>query len=199
MVKSNSADYLFVQAQKVLRGSKEGDSIAVNGVCLTIISLPKEGFSVGVMPETLSRSNLGKLHHGDHVNLERAVTPDTRLGGHFVLGHVDDMGGVESITSVGTSSRIMHISAPQKLMPYMVEKGFVAVDGLSLTIVSVGGNFFTVSLVPYTLDHTTMRMKKPHDLVNLEVDILAKYVERLKGKINNELTPDFLREYGFAQ
>ena len=197
MVKSSSADHLFVQAQEVLKGSKRGDSIAINGVCLTIISLSKVGFEVGVMPETISRSNLGKLHNGDHVNLERAVTPDTRLGGHFVLGHIDDMGVVESIIPVGTSS-MMHISAPQKLMPYMVEKGFIAVDGLSLTIVSVGSNFFTVSLVPYTLDHTTMRMKNFHDLVNLEVDILAKYVERLKKKIDNELTPDFLKEYGFA-
>jgi len=197
VVKSSSADHLFVQAQEVLKGSKRGDSIAINGVCLTIISLSKVGFEVGVMPETISRSNLGKLHHGDHVNLERAVTPDTRLGGHFVLGHIDDMGVVESIIPVGTSS-MMHISAPQKLMPYMVEKGFIAVDGLSLTIVSVGSNFFTVSLVPYTLDHTTMRMKNFHDLVNLEVDILAKYVERLKKKIDNELTPDFLKEYGFA-
>jgi riboflavin synthase len=182
----------------VLNGTKMGDSIAVNGVCLTVISLIQDNFSVDLMPETLRCSNLGQLHYGDKVNLERALAVGSRLGGHLVLGHVDDMGTVESATLEG-SARIMRIAAPLKLMSYIVPKGFIAVDGVSLSIVDVDAFSFTISLAAYTLEHTTLGGRTVGDMVNLEVDIIARYVERLNEVRNQGLTVDFLKEYGFAR
>jgi riboflavin synthase len=181
----------------VLEGMKVGDSIAVNGVCLTVVSLENRGFSVNVMPETLRCTNLGRLHYSDQVNLERALVLGGRLGGHLVLGHVDDTGEVRDVTSE-EAARIMKISAPAKLMPYMVDKGFITVDGVSLTIVDFDDFSFVVSLVAYTMEHTTLGRKRPGDVVNLEIDILAKYVECLKERKRQSLNFEFLREYGFV-
>lgn len=197
IVKVASRDRLALEAHKVLEGTKVGDSIDVNGVCLTIISLENRGFSVNVMPETLRCTNLGNLHYGDHVNLERALVCGGRLGGHLVLGHADDTGEITDITSE-EAAHMMRISAPPKLMPYMVNKGFIAVDGVSLTIVGFDGLFFFVSLVTYTMEHTTLGRKRPSDIVNLEADIIAKYVEGLKERKKQSLDFEFLREYGFV-
>jgi riboflavin synthase len=193
-------DRLRIEAHEVLEGTKVGDSIAVNGVCLTVVSLQDHGFSVDVMPETLRRSNLGGLRYGDQVNLERALSLAGRLGGHVVLGHVDDTGAVLEVSSK-EAPRVMKISAPGELMPYMVDKGFVAVDGVSLTIVEVDDFSFVVSLVAYTLENTTLGRKRPGDAVNLEADVIAKYLSRLVGMKQRKeqgLSVELLEQYGFA-
>jgi riboflavin synthase len=197
IVKETSRDRLAFEAHKVLEGTKVGDSIAVNGVCLTVVSLENQGFSVNVMPETLHCTNLGRLHYSDQVNLERALVLGGRLGGHLVLGHVDDTGEVMDVSSEETA-RIMRVSAPAKLMPYIVDKGFIAVDGVSLTIADLDDFSFVVSLVAYTMEHTTLGRKRPGDVVNLEADIIAKYVENLKERKRQSLNIEFLREYGFV-
>ena len=197
IVKVASRDRLAFEAHKVLEGTKVGDSIDVNGVCLTIISLENRGFSVNVMPETLRCTNLGSLHYGDQVNLERALVYGGRLGGHLVLGHADDTGEITDINSE-EAAHIMRISAPPKLMPYMVNKGFIAVDGVSLTIVDFDGLSLFVSLVTYTMEYTTLGRKRPGDIVNLEADIIAKYVENLKERKRQSLNFEFLKEYGFV-
>jgi riboflavin synthase len=198
VVKETSQDHLAFEAHKVLDGTEVGASIAVNGACLTVVSLENRGFSVDVMPETLRCTNLGGLHYNDQVNLERALALGERLGGHLVLGHVDDMGEVMEVTTEETA-HIMRISAPAKLMPYIVDKGFIAVDGVSLTIVDFDVFSFVVSLVAYTTGYTTLGRRKPGDTVNLETDIIAKYVERLKERRTQGLTFEFLREYGFVE
>jgi len=197
IVKETSRDRLAFEAHKVLEGIKVSDSIAVNGVCLTVVSLENHGFSGNVMPETLRCTNLGSLHYNDQVNLERALVLGGRLGGHLVLGHVDDTGEVTDVTSE-EAAHIMRISVPAKLMPYIVDKGFIAVDGISLTIVDFDDFFFVVSLVAYTMEHTTLGRKRPGDIVNLEADIIAKYVENLKERKRQSLNFEFLREYGFV-
>lgn len=196
LVREAGSRKLTIEASKVLKDTSAGDSVAVNGVCLTISSLTNNCFSVHVMPETLRRSNLGELRYADKVNLERALTMGGRMGGHLMLGHVDDVGRIEAITPEEEAS-IMEISAPAGLISHMVTKGFIAVDGISLTIVNVNDYSFTVSLVDFTLGHTTLKDKRPHRIVNLEVDIIAKYVERLTERQSNTLTLDFLSEYGF--
>ncbi len=197
IVKETSQDRLAFEAHKVLEETKVGDSIAANGVCLTVISLENRGFGVNVMPETLRCTNLGRLHYNDQVNLERALVLGGRLGGHLVLGHVDDTGEVMDVTTEETA-HLMRISAPARLMPYIVDKGFIAVDGVSLTIVDFDDFSFVVSLVTYTMEHTTLGRKNPGDIVNLEADILAKYVEGLKERKKQSLNLEFLREYGFV-
>jgi riboflavin synthase len=197
IVKATSRDRLTFEAHKVLEGMKVGDSIAVNGVCLTVVSLENRGFSVNVMPETLRCSNLGRLHYSDQVNLERALVLGGRLGGHLVLGHVDDMGEVMDVTGE-EAARIMRISAPAKLMPYIVDKGFIAVDGISLTVIDLDDFSFVVSLVAYTMEHTTLGEKRPGAVVNLEADVIAKYVENLKERKRQSLNFEVLREYGFV-
>jgi len=197
IVKEVSQDRLAFEAHKVLEGTKVGDSMAVNGVCLTVVSLENHGFSVNVMPETLRCTNLGRLHYSNQVNLERALVVGGRLGGHLVLGHVDDTGEVIDVTSEETA-RIMRVSASAKLMPYIVDKGFIAVDGVSLTIVDLDDFSFIVSLVAYTMENTTLGRKRPGDIVNLEADVIAKYVECLKERKRQSLNLEFLREYGFV-
>jgi riboflavin synthase len=198
IVKETSRDRLAFEAHKVFEGTKVGDSIAVNGVCLTVVSLDNRGFGVNVMPETLRCTNLGGLHYNDQVNLERALVLGGRLGGHLVLGHVDDTGEVMTVTTEETA-HIMRISAPAKLMPYIVDKGFIAVDGVSLTVVDLDDFSFVVSLVAYTMEHTTLGRRRPGDIVNLETDIIAKYVENLKERKRQSLSFEFLREYGFVE
>ena len=173
-----TANGMTVRAEKVLSDLKPGDSIAVNGACLTAVTLDETGFSVDLSPETMRRTALGDLAAGRPVNLERALAAGDRMGGHIVQGHVDDTGSV-AFTEPEGDSTIFGIAAPPRLMPYIVEKGFIAVDGISLTVVKVENAAFTLAVIPYTLRHTNLAALSPGDRVNLEADILAKYVENL--------------------
>jgi riboflavin synthase len=161
-----------------LEGLAEGDSVAVNGVCLTATSVGGGGFTADVMEETLRRTALGRLGAGDRVNLELALRPSDRLGGHIVQGHVDGTGVVESVTEEGFA-RTVRIAAPSELLRYVIEKGSIAVDGVSLTVTEVDGDGFGVSLIPETLERTNLGELESGRQVNLEVDVLAKYVEKL--------------------
>ena len=169
---------LSIASRHALQELAIGDSISVNGACLTITSIEEEVFSVDVMPETLRCTNLADLKPGDPVNLEKPLTLSSRLGGHIMQGHVDGRGRVLSVTPEG-DAMIMEIEAPVDLMRYIVAKGFIGVDGASLTVMDRREGTFTVSLVSYTWENTTLRERNPNDWVNLEVDILAKYVEQL--------------------
>ena len=154
------------------------DSVSVNGACLTVTEVVGGAFSVDTVPETLRRTNLGALYPGAPVNLERPMRADGRFGGHVVQGHVDATGAVVSITTEG-ESRLFKFEAPPSVMRYVVEKGFIAVDGTSLTVVSCSHRAFSVAIVPYTWENTVLGSRKVGDAVNLEADIMAKYVERL--------------------
>jgi riboflavin synthase len=158
----------------------EGDSVAVNGVCLTATGVEDGGFTADVMEETLRRSSLGALGPGSRVNLELPLRAADRLGGHFVQGHVDGVGTVREVREEGFS-RVVAVEADSELLRYVVEKGSIAVDGVSLTVSGLDGDGFEVSLIPETLERTTLGGVQPGDEVNLEVDVLAKYVERLVG------------------
>ncbi|MEV7389361.1 MULTISPECIES: riboflavin synthase [unclassified Streptomyces] len=162
----------------VTQGAQHGDSIAVNGVCLTVVEHEGDEFTADVMAETLQRSSLGALGVGSRVNLERPTAVGSRLGGHIVQGHVDGTGQVLARTP-SENWEIVKVSLPADLARYVVEKGSITVDGISLTVVEAGPDYFTVSLIPTTLDLTTLGRKQPGDPVNLEVDVVAKYVERL--------------------
>jgi riboflavin synthase len=155
-----------------------GDSIAVNGVCLTVAELLDGAFTFGLAPETLARTNLGDLKAGDGVNLERSMAPDGRFGGHFVQGHVDGTGVLASRVPDGDSLRIA-VQTPPTLLRYVVPKGYIAVDGTSLTVIDVAEDRFTFMLVAYTQQHIVLPRRPPGSRVNLEVDVIAKYVERL--------------------
>ncbi|HIF43554.1 MAG TPA: riboflavin synthase [Dehalococcoidia bacterium] len=173
---SNNA--MTVQASKVTEDLKLGDSIAVNGTCLTAVNFSRTDFSVDLSPETMRRTSLGQLSEGSPVNLERALLASDRMGGHIVQGHVDGTGRVMS-SRVDGDSIIFHIRVPKRLNPYIVEKGFIAVDGISLTVVKRGASSFTLAVIPYTLKNTNLASVSIGDRVNLEADILAKYVENL--------------------
>jgi riboflavin synthase len=195
-VKLIQSGKLAITAGKVLEGTELGSSMAVNGTCLTVTDFDSHSFSVGVQPETLRRTNIGFLKVGDEVNLERPMMMGGRLGGHLVQGHIDDTGKVISIRHE-RESILMGFSMPHRLMRYIAVKGFIAVDGLSLTVVELGKDTFTVSLVAFTQSHTTISKRKVGDIVNIEVDIIAKYVESLT-KTSEGITHDFLKEHGFA-
>jgi len=169
---------MTVQASKVTEDLKLGDSIAVNGTCLTAVNFSRTEFSVDLSPETMRRTSLGQLSEGSPVNLERALLASDRMGGHIVQGHVDGTGRVMS-SRVDGDSIIFRIRAPKRLNPYIVEKGFIAVDGISLTVVKRGASSFTLAVIPYTLKNTNLASVSIGDRVNLEADILAKYVESL--------------------
>jgi riboflavin synthase len=169
---------LSVRAGTVLEGTALGDSIAVDGCCLTVADVDGDVWTADVMQETLGRTTLGARRTGDRVNLERAVTAGTRLGGHLVQGHVDGVGTVLSRTP-GEHWEVVEVSLPDDLGRYLVEKGSVTVDGVSLTVVDAGTDRFTVSLIPETLARTTLGARGPGERVNLEVDVIAKHVERL--------------------
>ncbi|MCQ4041064.1 riboflavin synthase [Streptantibioticus rubrisoli] len=164
----------------VTQDAKHGDSIAVNGVCLTVVETADGAFTADVMAETLHRSSLGALRTGSRVNLERPMALGGRLGGHLVQGHVDGTGTIVERTPA-EHWEIVKVSLPKELSRYVVEKGSITVDGISLTVVEAADDYFTVSLIPTTLSLTTLGIKQPGDPVNLEVDVLAKYVERLLG------------------
>ena len=195
-VTSAQAGSLVIAANDVLPGIERGNSIAINGVCLTVTDFDTNSFSVDVMPETLKRTNLGLLSAGDRVNLERPVALGERLGGHLVQGHVDDTGRVASVIwDAGTM--LIRFEGPPEVMRFTVEKGFIAVDGVRLTITTKDASSFWVSVVDYTQKHTTLGSKQVGDLVNLEVDIIAKYVEQLSQAHSTGITVDFLEEHGF--
>jgi riboflavin synthase len=198
IIKEVSPHHLVIQADKVLEGIQIGDSIAINGVCLTVTTLMKNCFDVDIMMESLRRTGLGKLHYGDNVNLERALTMDRRLGGHLVLGHIDDVGEIVSIIPA-ESERILKIATPMDLMRYIAYKGFIAVDGVSLTITALDSLSFSVSLVAHTLRHSTLGNKRAGDNVNLEIDVIARYLERLKEYDSHKVTLDILKDYGLAE
>ena len=180
-----------------------GDSIAVSGVCLTVVDLMGDGFWADVSAETVSCTLIGELSSGDRVNLEQALTPTTRLGGHLVSGHVDGLGEVVSRHNEGRSVRFK-FKAPDKLAPYIAPKGSICIDGTSLTVNEVSGACFGVNIVPHTLNETTMNEYRTGTRVNLEVDLIARYVERLMlgdraAHAESEgVTIDLLREHGFV-
>jgi riboflavin synthase len=176
---------LTVRGPAVVEGARRGDSIAVNGVCLTVVETSGDAFTADVMRETLDRSSLGALTPGAPVNLERPMRLDGRLGGHLVQGHVDGTGVIEERTR-SEHWDVVRISLPHDLARYVVHKGSITVDGVSLTVASVDEGSFTVSLIPTTLELTTLGRKQPGDLVNLEVDVVAKYVERLLDRRGTE-------------
>ncbi len=195
-VTSVQSGKLVISASEVLRGIELGGSIAVNGVCLTITSFSTSSFSVDIMLETLRQTNLGLLTAGDEVNLERPLTLEKPLGGHLVQGHVDDTGRVVSITWEG-EAMLFRFEAPNEVMGYVVEKGFIAVDGVSLTVITKDASSFQVSIVDFTRKHTTLGSRQVGDLLNLEVDIIAKYVEQLSQPRRSGITASFLQEHGF--
>ena len=172
---------LTLKAETVMEGLKLGDSIAINGACLTVVDLGARSFSVDLSPETLRRTSLGALAPGGVVNLERALAVGDRMGGHIVQGHVDGTGRITSLRPE-EDCVILRVRAPKRLMPYIVEKGFVAVDGISLTVVKRSASSFSLSVIPYTLQYTSLRVKAVGDRVNLETDIVAKYVESLLSR-----------------
>jgi len=169
---------LSIAADTVLDGTGLGDSIAVNGCCLTVVTIEGGTWTADVMKESLDKTSLDKVHVGDRVNLERAVTAEKRLGGHIVQGHVDGVGPVVR-RQPSEHWEVVEISMPADLGRYLVDKGSITVDGVSLTLVEVGEHSFTISLIPETLARTTLGHRQPGDRVNLEVDILAKHVEKL--------------------
>ena len=195
-LKAMSSSRLTISAARVLEGTKPGDSMAVNGACLTVSSIDAASFSVDIMPETLKRTNLGLLHPGSTVNLERPLLVGGRLGGHLVQGHVDATGKVISLIPEGVAV-IARFAVPPEVLRYVVEKGFIAVDGVSLTVTGYDKTSLSVSLVAYTLKNTILGTKRVGDLVNLEVDIIAKYVGKC-GEGHGGLTLDFLNEHGFS-
>jgi riboflavin synthase len=174
---------LTVKAQIVLEGTRPGHSLAVNGACLTVTALGADRFIVGLSPETLRRTNLGDLRLGDGVNLERSLATNGRIGGHFVQGHVDGTGEVRAFQPEGDSLWVTVGAAPE-LLRYIVPKGYIAVDGVSLTVVDVFPDAFTFMLVAYTQQHISLPCKPADSRVNLEVDILGKYVEKFVGEVN---------------
>ena len=207
----NKSAIITIIADKVLKGTKIGDSIAVNGVCLTVTSISGNKFTADVMAETIRRSSLGTLKHGSKVNLERAMAADGRFGGHIVSGHIDGTGVIRSLEREDNAVWV-EIETPDKLLKYIVEKGSIAIDGISLTVAKLTDDSFSVSVIPHTGEETTLLAKKPGDIVNLENDIVGKYVERLMNfntsqkspfdnktdrSTNSKITMDFLDENGF--
>ena len=197
-VARRSGAELAILAEKVLGDLKEGDSVSVDGVCLTAVAFFPKGFVVQVSPETYSRTTLGRLKPGHAVNLERAMRADGRFGGHFVLGHVDGVGKVLSVREQGEFS-LWQFSAPDEVARYLAPKGSIAIDGISLTLVAPERNAFSVAIIPATLRNTTLGSKRPGDLVNMEADILGKHVRHyMNPDGKNGLTADFLARHGFA-
>lgn len=191
-----------ILADRVLEGTNTGDSIAVNGICLTVTELNGDGFTADVMPETLKRTSLSLLRRGDKVNLERAMAADGRFGGHIVSGHIDGTGTIREYKKDGNAVWVT-ISADDDILRLVVEKGSIAIDGISLTVAEVTDTYFKVSIIPHTAGETTLLLKNTGDPVNLETDIVGKYVEKLlrhgevrgngrSGGLTMEMLEDFL-------
>lgn len=198
MNRRGTAMELEIGCRKVLKDVRIGDSIAVNGVCLTVIRFSDESFSADVMPETMNRTNLGELRIGSPVNLERALAAGDRFGGHFVQGHVDGTGVIEARTPY-ENAVLFRIGVPERLTRWMVEKGSVALNGISLTLVEVGTRHFTVSVIPHTLEATQLKTAQAGDRVNIECDMIAKYTAKLLGREHEGLTLERLTQEGFAK
>ena len=201
VLKEQNGGNLVIQADKVLEDVHLGDSIAVNGVCLTVTEFQKNWFRADVMAETLRRSSLGTLKKGSRVNLERAMAANGRFGGHIVSGHIDGTGMVENMQREGNAIWVT-ISCGAALLRYIAEKGSIAIDGISLTVAEVRENGFRGSIIPHTGEETTLLARRTGDMVNLETDIIAKYVERLMLPKEPEekrsgIDLEFLRENGF--
>ncbi len=199
---SGNSGQIRIQASKVLEQTKIGDSIAVNGVCLTVVTLEPDGFTADVMAETVRRTGLSQLKRGSAVNLERAMAADGRFGGHIVAGHVDGTGRIRSLEREENAVWVT-IEAGTEILDLVVEKGSITIDGISLTVAGVGEGYFQVSVIPHTGEETTLLKKKPGDLVNLETDIVGKYIRKLMGLEKKEpessggLTMDDLISLGF--
>ena len=202
IVRGASSAVLSIEANLILEDLKIGDRVAVNGVCLTATSIGAGGFTADVMHETLNRSSLGALQKGSHVNLERAMLANGRFGGHIVSGHIDGTGTIGSIQK-DDNALWYTILADAKLLRYIVEKGSVTIDGISLTVADVQSDRFAVSLIPHTAKVTVLGEKRTGDIVNLETDIIGKYVEKLmkpaveETKQKSGITMEFLAENGF--
>ena len=202
-VKSVQSKVITIEASKIFDDLHLGDSVAVNGTCLTVSSFDNKIFNADVTQETLNRTNLGSLKNGSKVNLERAMTLSGRFGGHIVSGHIDGVGSIKSMKK-DDNAIILTIEVPKPLMKYVVEKGSVAVDGISLTVASLTDNTFSIAVIPHTLKETVLYYKKEGDKVNIENDVIGKYVERLLTfkEDNNEdkksnITMEFLLKNGF--
>jgi len=189
---------LEIESIVVSKGLKIGDSIAINGACQTIVKIGGGSFTVEAIPETLSRTNLGELKSGESVNLEPPLATGEKFHGHFVQGHIDCAGEIDSITR-NDGQITLSIKFSEQYSKYLIEKGSVAIDGVSLTVTSVSSGRFQVALIPHTMENTTFKYKQHGDKVNLEFDMIAKYIERMMspGK-QNEITSEFLREHGFV-
>ncbi len=196
---SGHSGSITIEASKVLEGTRIGDSIAVNGICLTVTSMAGDSFTADIMAETVRRSSLKGAVSGDKVNLERAMAADGRFGGHIVSGHVDGTGTIIGMHREENAVWVT-ISAEPSIMKFIVEKGSVCLDGISLTVAKVGTTDFSVSVIPHTGEETTLLRKKTGSLINIENDVVGKYVERLLNFKNNEstgITMDFLKKYDF--
>ncbi|PCG20519.1 MULTISPECIES: riboflavin synthase [Brachyspira] len=207
IVKSVQSKVITIEANKIFDDLHLGDSVAVNGTCLTVSSFDNKIFNADVTQETLNRTNLGSLKNGSRVNLERAMTLSGRFGGHIVSGHIDGVGSIKSMKK-DDNAIILTIEVPRQLMKYIVEKGSVAVDGISLTVASLTDNTFSIAVIPHTLKETVLYYKKEGDKVNIENDVIGKYVERLltfkeddKENSNDSkksnITMEFLLKNGF--
>ena len=217
LAEGSTSCQLTVRARKIMPGVKVGDSIAVNGVCLTVVHLQGDRFTADVMPETVRRTTMHYLQPGDKVNLEKALRPTDGLDGHIVQGHVEGVGTIRQILPEG-NALLYHIETPRELLRYIVEKGSVAIDGISLTVTGTDESGFSVSLIPHTAKMTTLGFKTAGDPVNLETDIIARYVEKMlglkttdqslfdsrrtvitdeDGAAGEELTEEFFRKHGF--
>lgn len=190
---------LKIRCQTVMQDMTEGASIAVNGVCLTAVSLQPAAFFADMAPETLRRSNLGALRAGSRVNLERPMSPSGRLSGHIVQGHVDGTGEFVALDALGDDNWWLRIRVPAELDPYLVFKGSIAIDGISLTIAALEGDVLSVTIIPHTYRNTTLAGYRTGDRINLECDVLAKHVEKLLRKLDlkTPLTVEKLRENGY--
>ncbi len=189
---------LTISASTVLGGTVLGDSICVNGVCLTVVDLGESAFSADVAVETLKVTNLGELKVGVQVNLERALQLSARIGGHLVTGHVDAVGRIRDKRHEGNGWRVF-IDAPEAVLRYVIKKGSIAIDGISLTVADVDTSGFSIAMIPHTAKLTTLGFKSAGDSVNLESDIIGKYIERLlSGRMEGGLSLEFLRGHGFA-
>ena len=194
-----NSEILTIKAKKVLEDTKIGDSIAVNGICLTVTDLYSDSFTAYVMHETISRSSLSKLKYGSKVNLERAMPVNGRFGGHIVSGHVDGTGTIINIKP-DDNAIWYKIQANQQILKYIVEKGSITIDGISLTVAKVSETDFSISAIPHTVEQTILKEKRQGDTVNLETDIFAKYIEKLLIPTQNKqskITKEFLLEHGF--
>ncbi len=198
----SSGAEIKISASIVTNDTNEGDSIAVNGVCLTALDVKPNGFTADVSQETLDKSTLGKLKSGAKVNLERAVTPTTRLGGHIVQGHVDSRGKFVSATQSGDFWTV-RVSFPKEIGQYLVYKGSISVEGISLTIAELGADFFEIAVIPKTWELTNLSSLKAGDEVNLEADVIAKYVERIllygRAERSENITMEKLSKLGFLK